>query len=249
MKDSQTTNDYVNMFTQIQPVRGFEGVVMQIQEAINTGEVKVGDRLPSERDLSNLFNVSRTTVREAIRVLEAERIVEVRRGVNGGIIIVEPKPERVGRSLEALIRFKGASFHELAEFRTDFEGQTTFLAAQRATEKEIENLLDISEKFTALVEDPETKWKEIVEVDLSFHEAVVNASHNQIHIAILLGIHSLIRNAALSIEVSENTFFRKLQAEDLKKIACSIRDRDAALAKKTMEIHVMRNIETKMSQG
>jgi GntR family transcriptional repressor for pyruvate dehydrogenase complex len=249
MKDSQKTNDYVNMFTHIQPVRGFEGVVMQIQEAINTGEIKVGDRLPSERDLSNLFNVSRTTVREAIRVLEAERIVEVRRGVNGGIIIVEPKPDRVGRSLEALIRFKGATFYELAEFRTDFEGQATFLAAQRATEEEVRNILDISKQFSALVEDPKTKWQEIVEVDLSFHEAVVNASHNQIHIAILLGIHSLLRNAALSIEISENISFRKQQAEDLRNISSAICERDAVLAKTIMETHVMRNIETKMNQG
>ncbi len=236
------------MFDEIQPVRGFEGVVMQIQEAINTGQLKVKDKLPSERDLSNLFNVSRTTIREAIRVLEAEKVVEVHRGASGGIVIVEPKPERVGRSLEALLRFRGATFDELAEFRTDFEGQTTYLAAQRANEEDFKDISEISRNFSEIVQNPNTTWKAFVEMDLAFHEAVAKASHNQIHLAILLGIHPVLKTSALSLEERENQAFRIIQAEDLENIAHAICKRDANLARKLMEQHVMRNIEKKMNQ-
>jgi GntR family transcriptional repressor for pyruvate dehydrogenase complex len=242
-------NQLSNVFNKVQPVRGFEDVLTQIYDAIFNNQLKSGDRLPSERELSSMFQVSRTTIREAIRVLEADQVVEVRRGVNGGICIIEPKPDQLGRSLETLLHFRGATFEELAEFRTEFEGKNAFLAAGRATNDQIHKLLDISGQFKELIKNPETPWQEIIELDTSFHEEVAYASKNQIHIAIMLGIHNLLRKTSLSLKSGMNLKFRQQQADDLIQIANAIKNRDANLARIKMVEHVERNISTKLSQN
>ncbi|MDP5275535.1 FadR/GntR family transcriptional regulator [Chengkuizengella axinellae] len=230
------------IFNKVQPVRGFEDIAMQIQEAIYSGQLKSGDRLPSERDLAEMFQVSRSTVREAIRVLEAEKVVEVRRGVKGGIIIVEPKPEQVGRSIEALIRFRGATAEELGEFRTDFEGQTAALAAKRATPEQLIRLQEITDLFRDESTTFETPWAKLVEYDLMFHEEVANASHNKIRVAIMMATHGILQKSSLSIEKVDTTEWRKQQAVDLQSITDAITSRDQKKAQQMMEDHVSRNV-------
>ncbi|MED3562653.1 FadR/GntR family transcriptional regulator [Bacillus xiapuensis] len=243
------TNHFSSVFNKVQPVRGFEDVLTQIYNAIYSNQLKTGDRLPSERELASMFEVSRTTIREAIRVLEAEQVVEVKRGVNGGISIIEPKPNQLARSLETLLHFRVATFTELAEFRTDFEGKTAFLAAQRATPHETNEITHIAEKFEKLTKDIDTPWERLIDLDVSFHEAVAYASKNQIHIAIMLGIQSVLRKTALSLESGNDQHFRKQQAIELTEIAQAIQNRDSDKAKRIMAEHVEGNITSKMNQN
>jgi GntR family transcriptional regulator, transcriptional repressor for pyruvate dehydrogenase complex len=238
---------FTNVFNKVQPVRSFEDVLTQIYNAIYTNQLKSGDRLPSERELATLFDVSRTTIREAIRVLEAEQVVEVKRGVNGGISIIEPNPDQLARALETLLHFRVATFEELAEFRTEFEGKNAFLAAMRATKQQIEQLQQITHQFNELAQDPHTSWQKLIELDLSFHKAVAYASQNQIHIAIMLGIQSLLRKTSLSLKIGEDFQFRKQQAEDVLNITQAISDRDASSARLKMIEHVERNISKKLT--
>jgi DNA-binding FadR family transcriptional regulator len=76
--------------------RGSDRVAEQIQNAVSAGTLAVGDRLPNERELGRLFGVSRATIREAVRQLETEGMVEVRRGVTGGTFVSQPNPGRLG---------------------------------------------------------------------------------------------------------------------------------------------------------
>lgn len=249
MGDEQGTKYFTNVFNKVQPVRSFEDVLSQIYNAIYTNQLKTGDRLPSERELAALFDVSRTTIREAIRVLEAEHVVEVKRGVNGGISIIEPKPDQLARALETLLHFRVATFEELAEFRTEFEGKNAFLAARRATKAQMEQIEQIAQQFNKLTQDPHTTWQRLIELDISFHEAVTYASQNQIHIAIMLGIQSLLRKTSLSLKRGKDLQFRKQQADSLLEIAHAIKERDAPLARLKMAEHVEQNISTKISQN
>src|SRR5204862_6394506 len=88
----------------VRPVRGrraFEEILLQLEEAISAGHLSAGDRLPPERELATRFQVSRTSVREALRVLETLGIVSVRRGAeNGATLREEP-----GNALTQLLRF------------------------------------------------------------------------------------------------------------------------------------------------
>jgi GntR family transcriptional repressor for pyruvate dehydrogenase complex len=231
------------MFNEVRPVRGFEDITLQIQQAILDGHLKAGDRLPNERELGSVFGVSRPTLREAIRSLEAAGIVEVRRGMNGGTFITEPKADQVGQALATLIRFRGATADELAEFRVSFESETALWAAKRATQGHAERLQKIAEDMKQAVYDPATTWSSIVDLDLDFHVEVAHASQNQIRVAIMLAIHDVIRRAALTIGDVEDMSWRQQQASDLNKIAAAIGQHDVDAAKQLMEDHVSRNVQ------
>lgn len=232
-----------DFFNKIEPTRGFDEVVKQIQEAIYSGKLKAGDRLPSERALSETFNISRPSVREAIRVLEAEKLVEVRRGVTGGAIIIEPTADQIGRSLEALILFKNATVDELSEFRIEFEGRTAYLAAERASSKQIENLNKISKEIKAVALDKGISWEEYVKNDIMFHEEIASASNNQIRVAIMLALHNVFKRMSINLRNLENEDWRIREYEDIEAITNAIANRDPELAKQCMEEHVKRNSE------
>lgn len=231
------------MFNEVQAVRGFEDIALQIQEAVANGRLKVGDRLPSERELGGLFGVSRPTLREAIRSLETLGVVEVRRGTSGGTFICEPKADRVGQALSALIRFRGATAIELAEFRTNFEAENAFWAARRATDVDIAKMRRITDWFQETANNPTAPWSDIVDLDLAFHEAVTRASGNQIRVAIILAIHDVLRKSALLIGNSEGAAWRSQQVTDLKRIVAAISQHNEEAAKQFMEQHVSRNLQ------
>jgi GntR family transcriptional repressor for pyruvate dehydrogenase complex len=205
------------------------------------GQLQVGERLPNERDLGRLFGVSRSTLREAIRILEAEGIVEVRRGTTGGTFVARPKPSRVGFLLAALIRFHEATPSDFAEFRLTFEAETAYLAAKRATPEDVARLLAIAEKARRVAEDLEQPWENFIDLDISFHEELAAASKNPIRVAIMLGVHEAFRQSSLSLGTRGTREWRISQAEGLMAIARAIKAKKPRIAKKLMREHVLQN--------
>src|SRR4051794_17398846 len=124
-------------FEKARRVRSFDDVVEQLREAILSGRVRRGDRLPAERDLCAEFGVGRPTLREALRSLEAVGMIEVRPGKGGGSYAVTPSEATVGEALAALVNLRGASLEDLAEFRVDFEGENAAWAARRGDASDI----------------------------------------------------------------------------------------------------------------
>ncbi|WDL97651.1 FadR/GntR family transcriptional regulator [Alicyclobacillus sp. ALC3] len=241
--DEERGKQYQNIFNTARPVRGFEDIASQIQEAILSGTLKVGDRLPNERELGAVFGVSRPTLREAIRSLESAGLVEVRRGTSGGTFIAEPGATQVGESLAALIRFRGATADELAEFRRSFESETALWAARRATEDNKRTLLELLEQLKQAAQNKQLPWEDFVDLDLSFHEEVANASRNQIRVAVMLSIHEVLRKNALVIEVVEDLGWREQQVKELAEIATAIVEHRDRMAMRLMRKHVSENAE------
>jgi GntR family transcriptional repressor for pyruvate dehydrogenase complex len=89
------TTPTVPAFVPAQRVRSFDHIVGQIRDAISSGGIQPGERLPSERDLGVAFGVSRTTLREALRALEAQGVIEIRTGSRGGAFVAEPSSDLV----------------------------------------------------------------------------------------------------------------------------------------------------------
>src|SRR3954462_2959257 len=87
------------LFTEVKRTRSSDDVVDQIRTAIISGQLKTGDRLPNERDLCGIFGVSRATLREGLRTLEALGAIEIRPGAAGGIFAAEPQADQVGAAL------------------------------------------------------------------------------------------------------------------------------------------------------
>ena len=116
-------NGMATHFDKARRVRSFDDVVEQLREAIYSGRIRPGERLPGERQLSEEFGVGRPTLREALRSLEAVGIIEVRPGKSGGSYAVTPSESTVGDALAALVHLRGASLEDLTEFRRRLRGR------------------------------------------------------------------------------------------------------------------------------
>jgi GntR family transcriptional repressor for pyruvate dehydrogenase complex len=239
------------LFTAAKRVRSFEDIVTQIREAIIDGRLAPGKRLPGERELSAIFGVSRSTLRESLRMLEAIGVIEIRPGTHGGVVVTGPGEDQVGSALGALIRFRGATAAELAEFRTGFEGENAQLAAERADDEDLAELDAIAQRFAANAAVQETPWRTLAEVDLAFHEAVARASKNQVRVAIMLGISQAFYAASSALSPLASPKVRKTIVRELNQISAAIRDRDASLARSRMRRHVHKfaELERKVSEG
>lgn len=232
----------IPVFHAIRSIRGFEEVAEQIESAILSGRLRTGERLPNEHELAAVFRVSRTTLREAIRALEASGIVEVKRGANGGIFVTEPGVGQVVKALGSLIRFRGATARDLGEFREGFEAETAHRAAERAAEPDIVRLSGLADQYEAAAKNAAVSWEELVVLDLAFHESVAIASGNEIRHAVTLAIQGALKEASLFLAPqAREGQFRAREAKELRAIARAISRRDGALARSTMRRHVKWN--------
>jgi len=173
--------------------RIFQDVVDQIQEAIIDGRLKVGDMLPAERELKDMLKISRGTLREALRVLEQKGLIEIKLGVGGGAMVRDINMEPVSESLGLLIRSRKVSLNHLAEFRAGIEGTVASIAAQRATEKDIETLENLLVEAKTFVDAGAEHWKDFVQVDKNFHQTLSNISGNPLYIITHQLVHDNIQ--------------------------------------------------------
>src|SRR6056297_1982532 len=126
------------VFEPIRPKKISEEIVEQIKALISRGELKPGDRVPSERELAALLGVSRPSVREAIMVLEAMGLVESRQG--GGTFVRSLTQATLADPLSSMVEKNPRMLHHLAEVRMGLETWSAYLAAQRASDEEIAEL-------------------------------------------------------------------------------------------------------------
>ncbi|MFC6236401.1 FadR/GntR family transcriptional regulator [Longivirga aurantiaca] len=169
----------------LQPVRtrsAHELVLQQIETAINLGRFRPGDRLPTERDLADMLHVSRTTVREAIAVLENRGVIEVRRGRNGGAIVLDVV--RTKADLRKLLRANRDQLRDTFDFRVAVESAAARLAAERRTAADIDTLRRLVDMLSLVVESPaevsgSARFAQFQNLDSQFHLAIAHAAGSQ----------------------------------------------------------------------
>lgn len=198
------------LFKKVSQNRIFQDVVEQIQNAILDGKLKAGEKLPSERDLCEMLNTSRGTLREALRILEQKGLIEIKVGVNGGAIVREPTSDQMNESLALLIRSQTVSLSHLAEFREGVEGIVAGLAAQRIKPEEKEELCELQAEAKQHFDQGIAAWDDFVKVDEKIHMRVAAISGNPIYRFILETIHDNIHRyydkflSKSDVELKEN---------------------------------------------
>lgn len=227
----------VIMFEKVKPVRTFEVVTEQIQEAIFSGKIRPGERLLSERKLIKEFDISRRTLREALRVLEQKGLIEIRTGVKGGAVVRDLNTEQMAESLAMLIRSGKASLHDLTEFRWDQEGVVASRAAKRAIKKDIDFLKGILGEADALLSEEVFNWKAFLDVDRKMHIAVSAIACNPIHEFILTSIHENIFRYYESYLPNDKKVSRR-NYKDMLELVEAIEKGDEALAAEKAQQHV-----------
>jgi GntR family transcriptional repressor for pyruvate dehydrogenase complex len=176
------------VFSPIKPTRASSDVIAQIRAAILSGRVKSGDRLPTERELAQQFGVSRVTVRDALRALEASGLVRVKVGGQGGPYVAEPDISLLSASLGTHLRLRGTTFRELAEARLALETTAARLAAERATEKDLAEL-------KIAIDGPIRPSQDAAATSLDFHTTLARAAHNGALFAMFMATRALIQEA------------------------------------------------------
>ncbi|GAA4550391.1 FadR/GntR family transcriptional regulator [Amycolatopsis samaneae] len=162
-------------FEPVAPVRAYERVVEQIEEAVFSGRLKPGERLPSERELMTQFGVGRSTVREALRVLQAAEMIRSRPGDPRGPEVLAASPAALQRSMQRLARAEHLGLAELLQFRMTLDGSAHLLAAQLRTE---DDLAELDTALTAMRTGAEAGFPEFSRADVAFHEIIARASGN-----------------------------------------------------------------------
>src|SRR6266852_2182626 len=155
-------------FSPIRPTRASSDVIAQIRRAIMNGQYRPGDRLPTEREMAQQFGVSRVTVRDALRALEANGLVRVKVGGQGGPYVAEPDIALPRDSIGTHLHVCGTTFEELAEARLALETPAAQLAAQRATPAD---LADLKAAIQGPMQPPTSDASGATSLD--FHTALV----------------------------------------------------------------------------
>lgn len=163
-------------FQPVQPVRAYERIVQQIEEAILRGDLRPGERLPSERDLVQQFSVSRSSVREALRVLQSNGMVRSRPGDPAGAEVLPFSPATLQKSMTTLARVSELTLAELIQFRMLLDGSANLLAARLRTDDQLAEM----DAAMAVMHAATGDYEEFSRADVAFHDAVAIASGNRL---------------------------------------------------------------------
>lgn len=221
------------MFTPVKNTKVYEHVIEQIKDMIASGKLKKGDKLPPERDLVEQLQVSRASIREAIRALQIIGLIECRQG--GGNYISENFEDSLFEPLSIMFVLQNGKPEEILELRKIVEVETAALAAEKITDSELKEIKDIIDHLEeSSDEDLNAK------LDKELHYKIASASNNILVVSVLAAVSSLvdsfIKDARKIILIEkENKDILMQQHEDLYK---ALYDHNKGKAAEVMRKHL-----------
>ncbi len=195
---------------------------------LDNGELKVGDRLPPERELSKQLNVSRAALREGLRTLENAGLLELRQGKLGGAFVANARPQAISENMSDLLKMGGISLTQLTEARAWIEEVVVRVACERAEEADFQAL----EENIRLAEQlfSQGRMMEKLDANIEFHNVLATATKNPVLLMMTQTLGNVMRS-----------FARRLGAETKRSVVRSrsrfielLRSRDADACVKEM---------------
>ena len=202
-------------------------IIFEIKKMISERKLLPGQKLPTERELTEQFGVSRASVREALHSLETLGLVDAR--VGSGTYVVE-NPDAILKHLSWAVYFSESMESDLTEARKIIEPEIAAMAAQNATDAEI---AELSKRLTDTAHDPE----EAAQQDYNFHIALARAAHNRVLEEMMVGMQWILRG----------TIARRLQRDRSMEYVClaehqriyeAVKRRDCEAARREMRLSV-----------
>lgn len=220
------------MFKPVKNMKVYEQVVDQIKEMVRVGQIKKGDKLPTERVMAEELQVSRTSIREAMRALEVVGLIESRQGA--GNYIREEFDDVLLEPLSIVFMLQNGTNKDIFELREVLELSTIFLSVMRISDEELKKLGELVERFKTSRDEEEN-----VKIDSEFHSIIVKGANNVLITNLLEGVSELVdkfisegRRAILSDEGNRGKLL-----DFHEKIYLAIKNRDAYSAYKHMKEH------------
>ena len=216
-----------------------EDIVAQLLSMIREKKLRSRDKLPSERALAVIMNVSRPSLREALRTLSVMGVIELRHG--SGAYITALEPARLVEHLDFVFSLDDSTYLQLFETRKVLEPPICALAAQRITEEELAQLEEcLSRSKLGL-----TDYEAYLQADLDLHEIIVNSARNPLLQRFVSSLHSLgkasRRRTATLPGVVEQTI------QDHLDIIEALREHQPEVAHQTMLVH-LEHVEQHLKQ-
>ena len=219
-------------FHPVRPARASDEVVQQIKALIFSGRLGPGDQLPPEKDLTEQFGLSRITIRDALRVLESEGLVEIRVGARGGAFVARPTTQRISESLTTLLRLQHVTIQELIEARLVVEPQMASLAAKRATAGDVQAM---EQAIAAARAGHRAGDPRFMPHSIAFHLALAEASRNQVLLSTVNSIRAPFQEALATAPAAD---MAERAIADHQLILDAIKARDGERAQQVMHEHI-----------
>ena len=223
------------LFVPVAVTRASSAIVDQIRTAIVGGRLKQGDRLPPERELAAQFGVSRVTVRDALRALEATGLVEIRVGARGGAFVSAPSGTFVGQAMSDLMLMSVVSAEDVVEARLIVELGTVTLACARATDEDLAALRALAERakeeLAAGTYTRELSWQ--------FHSLLSQAAHNEAIDSLTHSFQDSLSMHPVRVREPRAAAFAAT-VDEHGRILAAIERRDGATARQEMATHLLR---------
>jgi DNA-binding FadR family transcriptional regulator len=181
-------------FTQIERSPLYRQVANQIREMILSGGLVPGHNLPTERELSETFGVSRASIREALRHLEAQGLVSANGNSGARTVVSEASTTHLRDAMVQLVRLQHVTIEDLVDLRTVLETA----AAQRAAERRDPGALEEAHLAAGVMRDPEVTVEDFYAADVRFHIAMVRASGSEAMYLVMLAVREAIARHLLS---------------------------------------------------
>lgn len=230
MQDAQKPRPLIE---RIAVQKSYDLLADQLRDTILEGAVDVGDRLPSERELVEQTGLSRGSVREALRILEVEGLIRSRPGRYGGITVTQPDNSSMARMVGQFVRSRRMPLRVLQEARETIEPALARYAALHRTEDQLAAIVALNEALA----NPALDRRAFAEMNMRWHNAVAEASRNDLLTALLYAMnHGVV--AATSDEIYDRPEIRAAVHDAHSRVIAAIAAGDGEAALRRMERHV-----------
>jgi DNA-binding FadR family transcriptional regulator len=226
--------DETTMFRPARPRRAFDEIIEQIRALIESGELRPGDRLPSERALAEQFAVSRNTVREALRMLEISGLVVLKRGATGGAFIAHADTSTVTSSLTDALRLTDVSLADVTDATRRIATVVTRAACETITDDDIAAMETNLKEVARLTEAGE--WERKAHVNLEFQRLLAQATGNPILVIMMDSLVNVLGAIIARVGPLQDDFTLRSRRRLLKRL----RERDSDGAADEIERYLHR---------
>lgn len=223
-------------FMKIQTEKLSQSVVRQIEQLILRGILRPGERLPSERELSDRLGVSRPSLRDAIAELQERGLLTARAGA--GVYVAEVLGSAFSEALVQLFASHEEAVFDYIAFRRDMEGLAAERAARMGSDTDLKVVNTIFQKMEAahLKRDPTDE----AALDAEFHLAIIEASHNVVMLHMMRSMYDLLRQGVFYNRqmMFKNRTTRDMLLDQHRAINDGLQARDAVAARAAVEAHL-----------
>ena len=217
-------------FAPMKQEKAAQQIAKRVRSAILSGELHIGDRLPPERELIRITGFSRAVVREGLRVLEADGLIALHAGRNGGAVIERPDTDRLASTLDVLLSIESVGVEEINEVLRIIETHVVELAIERISANDVE---DLRRTIQLIEENPDDA--DLVRIESNrFHVLLAEATRNRMLAMLSRLVHQIVIRMSFKSESGQARQIAKIHSQILDAIV----NKDVVAAKRRALRHL-----------